>query len=329
MMQTSEILSVILRDYHPQADEMRSEVLASLSEPQKTLPCKFFYDAKGSLLFDAICELPEYYLTRTELGIMETHLGAMAAALGERLMLVEPGSGSSVKTRLLLEHLTEPVAYVPVDISREHLINAADRLNRQYPLLEVLPVCADFNQPFEVPTPARAAARTAVYFPGSTLGNFPPAQAIALLRHMRRLAGVGGALLVGIDLRKDKALLERAYDDAAGVTAVFNLNLLVRINRELDADFDLNRFHHRAVFNEKEGCIEMHLVSTTRQTVRVSGSRFEFKPGEYILSERSYKHTPEGFATLAARAGLKVEQQWTDDRRYFCIAYLTSAEDKT
>jgi dimethylhistidine N-methyltransferase len=327
-MQTSEILSVILRDYHPQVDEMRGEVLAGLSEPQKTLPCKYFYDAKGSLLFDAICELPEYYLTRTELGIMETHLGAMASALGERLMLVEPGSGSSVKTRLLLEHLTEPVAYVPVDISREHLINAADRLNRQYPLLEVLPVCADFNQAFEVPTPARAAARTAVYFPGSTLGNFPPAQAVALLRHMRRLAGVGGALLVGIDLRKDKALLERAYDDAAGVTAEFNLNLLSRINRELEADFDLGRFHHRAMFNDKDGCIEMHLVSTARQTVRVAGSRFELRPGEHILSERSYKHTPEGFASLATRAGLKLEQQWTDDRRYFCIAYLTSTEDK-
>ncbi|HEY1773321.1 MAG TPA: L-histidine N(alpha)-methyltransferase [Gammaproteobacteria bacterium] len=325
MMQTSEILSVILRDYHPRLDEMADEVLAGLNERQKTLPCKYFYDAQGSLLFDAICELPEYYLTRTELGIMQTHLGAMASALGERVMLVEPGSGSSVKTRLLLEHLTEPVAYVPVDISREHLVNAADRLNRQYPLLEVLPVCADFNQIFEVPVPARAASRTAVYFPGSTLGNFPPNEAAALLRHMRQLAGNGGALLVGIDLRKDTAVLERAYDDAAGVTARFNLNLLTRINRELEADFDLARFHHRALFNEQESCIEMHLVSAARQTVRVAGERFEFRAGEHILSERSYKHTPEGFASLTARAGLKIEQQWTDDRRYFCVAYLTSA----
>lgn len=325
-MQTSEILSVILRDYHPRLDEMADEVLAGLNERQKTLPCKYFYDAQGSLLFDAICALPEYYLTRTELGIMQTHLGAMAAALGERAMLVEPGSGSSVKTRLLLEHLTEPVAYVPVDISREHLINSADRLNRQYPLLEVLPVCADFNQTFEVPVPARPAARTAVYFPGSTLGNFPPGEAAALLRHMRRLAGSGGALLVGIDLRKDKAVLERAYDDAAGVTARFNLNLLTRLNRELDADFDLNRFHHRALFNEQESCIEMHLVSAKAQSVRVAGETFDFRAGEHILSERSYKHTPEGFAALVARAGLKVEQQWTDDRRYFCVAYLTPTD---
>jgi dimethylhistidine N-methyltransferase len=326
MMQTSEILSVILRDYHPRVDEMADEVLAGLNERQKTLPCKYFYDAQGSLLFDAICGLPEYYLTRTELGIMQTHLDAMAAALGPRVMLVEPGSGSSVKTRLLLEHLTEPVAYVPVDISREHLVNAADRLNRQYPLREVLPVCADFNRAFEVPAPARLAARTAVYFPGSTLGNFAPPEAAALLRHMRQLAGTGGALLVGIDLRKDKALLERAYDDAAGVTARFNLNLLARINRELDADFDLSRFHHRALFNERESCIEMHLVSTARQTVRVAGERFEFRAGEYILSERSYKHTPERFAALATRAGLKIEKQWTDDRQYFCVAYLMSAE---
>ncbi len=325
-MQTSEILSVILRDYHPRLDEMAGEVLAGLNQQQKTLPCKYFYDATGSLLFDAICELPEYYLTRTELGIMETHLGAMAAALGERVMLVEPGSGSSVKTRLLLEHLTEPVAYVPVDISREHLVTAADRLNRQYPLLEVLPVCADFNQAFEVPLPVRAAARTAVYFPGSTLGNFPPREAVALLRHMRQLAGPGGALLVGIDLAKDKAILERAYDDTAGITARFNLNLLTRIDRELEADFDLARFHHQAVFNERESCIEMHLVSTTQQTVRVAGERFSFRPGEYILSERSYKHTPEGFAALVARAGLKIEQQWTDDRRYFCVAYLTPTD---
>jgi dimethylhistidine N-methyltransferase len=326
MMQTSEILSVILRDYHPRLDEMADEVLAGLNERQKTLPCKYFYDAAGSQLFDAICALPEYYLTRTELGIMETHLGAMAAALGERVILVEPGSGSSVKTRLLLEHLTEPVAYVPVDISREHLLQAADRLNRQYPQLEVLPVCADFNQAFEVPTPARPADRSVVYFPGSTLGNFAPREAVALLRHMRRLAGASGALLVGIDLAKDRVVLERAYDDAAGITAQFNLNLLTRINRELDADFDLARFHHRTLFNEKESCIEMHLVSTKVQSVRVAGERFEFQAGEHILSERSYKYTPEGFAALVTRSGLKIEQQWTDDRRYFCVAYLTPIE---
>ncbi|HSN16841.1 MAG TPA: L-histidine N(alpha)-methyltransferase [Gammaproteobacteria bacterium] len=326
-MRTSEALSVTLHDYHPQLDQMSSEVLEGLSRQQKTLPCKYFYDERGSKLFDAICELPEYYLTRTELGILETHLPAMAAALGERVMLVEPGSGSSLKTRLLLERLTEPVAYVPVDISREHLLAAADKLNRLYPELEVLPVCADFNQPFEVPVPRQAARRTAVYFPGSTLGNFAPREAVPLLRHMRKLAGRGGALLIGFDLRKDAAVLERAYDDAAGVTAEFNLNILARINRELDADFDLRRFVHRAVYNASEGCIEMHLVSTRAQRVQVAGEDVDFRPGEHILSERSYKYTLEGFSALAARAGLKIEQQWTDDRRYFCVAYLTPSDN--
>ena len=325
-MQTTEALSVTLLDYQPHREEMQGEVLAGLRQRQKTLPCKYFYDERGSQLFDAICELPEYYLTRTELGIMETHVAEMAAALGRQLVLVEPGSGTSLKTRLLLEHLRDPVAYVPVDIAREHLLQAADQLNRLYPELEVLPVCADFNQPFEVPMPARAAARTAVYFPGSTLGNFAPAEARQLLSHMRRLAGRDGALLVGIDLRKDVRILEQAYDDAAGVTADFNLNLLSRLNQELDADFDLRRFTHRAVYNAADGCIEMHLVSARAQSVRLAGEVFEFRAGEHILSERSHKYTVEGFATLAGRAGLKVERQWTDDRRYFCVAYLTPIE---
>lgn len=325
-MRTPETLPLELRDQHPRLDEMSEEVLAGLSERQKTLPCKYFYDERGSQLFDAICELPEYYLTRTELGIMEMHVDAMAAALGRQLLLVEPGSGSSLKTRLLLEHLRDPVAYVPVDISREHLLKAAGKLKRLYPALEVLPVCADFNQPFPLPAPRREAARAAVYFPGSTLGNFVPAEAAMLLRHMRRLAGDGGALLVGIDLQKDPAVLERAYDDAAGVTAEFNLNILARLDRELGADFDLRRFHHRAFYNQKDGCIEMHLVSTLEQTVTVSGQRFHFRAGEHILSERSHKYTLERFAALAAQAGLKIEQQWIDDRRYFCVACLTPVE---
>ncbi len=325
-MQISQALSVTLHDYHPRVDEMADEVLAGLNERQKTLPCKYFYDERGSQLFDAICELPEYYVTRTELGIMETHVDAMAAALGERLMLVEPGSGSSLKTRMLLEHLAQPVAYVPVDISREHLVRAADELNRCYPALEVLPVCADFNQAFRVPASRKAAARSAVYFPGSTLGNFAPVEAVALLRHMRRLAGLDGALLIGIDMQKDRQVLERAYDDAQGVTAEFNLNILARINRELDADFDLACFHHRAVYNEKEGCIEMHLVSALAQTVQVAGERFTFRAGEHILSERSHKYTLEGFTRLAAQAGLAIGQRWTDDRQYFSVLYLTPAE---
>ena len=321
-MRTCPARSVILRDYHPPRDELREEVLEGLQQPQKTLPCKYFYDEQGSKLFDAICELPEYYLTRTELGIMEAHVAEMATALGPELQLVEPGSGSSLKTRLLLEHLHRPVAYVPVDISRAHLLNAAERLNRLFPELEVLPVCADFNQSFELPEPRRTPRRNAAYFPGSTLGNFGSTEAVRLLDHMRRLAGHGGALLLGVDLRKDPVLLRRAYDDAAGITAAFNLNLLARINRELDGNFDLGRFRHRAVYNEAEGCIEMHLVSQGRQVVRVADESFGFRDGEHILSERSYKYSLEGLATLSARAGWAIEQQWLDERGYFCVACL-------
>ncbi|HEV2331836.1 MAG TPA: L-histidine N(alpha)-methyltransferase [Gammaproteobacteria bacterium] len=321
-MSLSPALSVMLRDYEPRQDRMRLDVLTALGEEQKTLPCKYFYDARGSELFDAICELPEYYLTRTELGIMETHVGEMAAALGSQLLLVEPGSGSSLKTRLLLQHLQRPVAYVPVDISRSHLLAAAERLSRLYPELEVLPVCADFNQAFEVPAPSRKAKRNAVYFPGSTLGNFAPPEAVRLLDHMRHLAGTGGALLIGVDLQKDRMVLHRAYDDAAGVTAAFNLNLLGRINRELGGNFDLGRFRHRAHYNETEQCIEMHLVSLERQVVTVAGERFGFHAGEHILSERSYKYTVEGLRALACKAGLIMDKHWLDDRGYFCVACL-------
>lgn len=322
-MTVTQALSVTLRDYHPRRDTLRDEVLEGLRAEQKTLPCKYFYDERGSALFDAICELPEYYLTRTELGIMETHVAAMAAALGPQLLLVEPGSGSSVKTRLLLDHLHRPVAYVPVDISRAHLISAADRLNQLYPDLEVLPVCADFNQPFEIPATRRRAHRGAVYFPGSTIGNFEPQAAVQLLHRLQRLAGPEGALLLGADLRKDRAVLENAYNDAAGVTAEFNLNILKRLNRELSADFDLAGFRHRAVYNEPEGCIEMHLISRSAQSVTVAGEAFDFAEGEVILTERSYKYSPELLASLAAKAGLRVEQMWMDDRRYFSVSYLT------
>ena len=322
-MHISQALSVTLHDYHPRTADMREEVLAGLREPQKTLPCKYFYDDHGAALFDAICELPEYYLTRTELGIMEAHAADMAAALGPRVMLVEPGSGSSLKTRLLLEHLPQPRAYVPVDISRAHLVNAADRLNRLYPELEVLPVCTDFCQPFSIPAPRRRAARTVIYFPGSTIGNFEPAAAIQLLKQLRRLAGPAGGLLIGVDLRKDPATLERAYNDAGGVTAAFNLNILRRLNRELGSDFDVSRFRHRAVYDETEGRIEMHLVSLDDQSVRIADEFFRFRENEHIVTEYSYKHSVPGFAALAAKAGFAVNQVWGDDRRWFSVVYLT------
>lgn len=321
----SQALSVTLHDYHPRTADMREEILAGLREPQKTLPCKYFYDQRGSQLFDAICELPEYYLTRTELGIMEAYIADMAAVLGPRLLLVEPGSGSSLKTRLLLDHLPQPRAYVPVDISRAHLVSAADCLNQVYPELEVLPVCADFSQSFAIPAPRRTAQRTVIYFPGSTIGNFEPVAAVELLKRLRRLAGPNGALLIGVDLRKDEAVLQRAYSDTAGVTAEFNLNILRRINRELHADFNLNGFRHRAVYNSATGRIEMHLMSCDNQLVRLAGDSFSFLDDEAIVTEYSYKHTLAGFKALAAKAGLQVEKVWTDDRRWFSVQYLTAA----
>jgi len=323
-MQPAQIVSLTLRDQHPRAVDMREEILSGLRTAQKTLPCKYFYDTRGSKLFDAICELPEYYLTRTELGIMETHAANMAAALGADVLLVEPGSGSSLKTRPLLDHLSRPVAYVPVDISRAHLLDAANRLNRLYPDLEVLPVCADFNQSFEIPTPRRRASRTIMYFPGSTIGNFEPKSAIQLLKRLRRLSGSEGGLLIGVDLRKDKTVLENAYNDSEGVTAAFNLNLLQRINRDLEGDFDLARFRHHASYNADEGRIEMHLVSLDNQTMHIGEECVRLRENEHILTEYSYKHTLTGFAVLASKAGLAVQQVWSDDRRWFSVLYLSA-----
>lgn len=324
-MEISRTLSVTLRDYEPQPADMRAEILAGLASNPKTLPSKYFYDERGSKLFDQICELPEYYLTRTELAIMQAHATDMAAALGPRVLLVEPGSGTSAKTRLLLDKLRWPLAYVPVDISREHLIKAADQLNRHYPELEVLPVCADFSQPFALPAPHHSAARTVIYFPGSTIGNFEPGAAVTLLQQLQRLAGRKGALLIGVDLNKDRGVLEAAYNDAAGVTAAFNKNLLTRLNRELHCNFDPERFQHHAPYNQAEGRVEMHLVSTGDQAVHIGDKLANFQRGECIITEYSYKHTLPGFAALAAQAGWKVQKVWTDDRRWFSVQYLTAA----
>lgn len=321
-MLISDSPAIRLQDHPPAQDQMRAEVLSGLGSPRKNLPCKYFYDRRGSQLFDAICELPEYYLTRTELGIMNAHVADMAAALGPQLLLLEPGSGSGVKTGLLLESLAEPVAYVPVDISRAHLLDSAQRLSQRFPRLEVLPVCADFNADFALPVPRQPARRGAVYFPGSTLGNFGPVAAVALLRRLKQLAGAGGALLVGFDMQKDAAVLERAYNDAAGVTAEFNRNLLARLNRELGADFDLSRFRHTAVYEPAQGRIEMRLVSRGEQRVHVAGEQFGFKDGEHIVTEHSYKYTTDGFAALATQAGLAVEKTWQDEKTWFSVAYL-------
>lgn len=308
----------------PVTDE-RQEILDGLRGQPKQVSPKFFYDELGSQLFDEICEQPEYYPTRTELDIMEDNLDEIAGLLGPAVSLIEYGSGSSTKTRLLLDRLQEPTAYVPVDISKEHLASAAERLAGEYPDVEVLPVCTDFTKPFALPALNRAAARNVVYFPGSTIGNFNMDDALNLLKVMRSEAGDDGGLLIGVDLIKSREILEPAYNDVAGVTADFNLNLLRRLNREHDADFELDKFRHEAVYDEDQNRIEMRLIALTEHTVNVGDEEFAFEAGEHIVTEHSHKFGVEQFAELAARAGFDVRSVWTDDDALFSVQYLQAA----
>lgn len=305
-----------------ETDCFRADVLAGLAQRQKRLPAKYFYNAAGSRLFDRITELDEYYPTRTELGIMRQHAPEMAERCGPRCLLVELGAGSLTKVRLLLDRLDRPAGFVPVDVSGEHLDSAAGELREDYPDLDVRPVCADFTGEFHLPL--RGGFRSVVYFPGSTVGNFDPADADDLLRKVADLVGCGGGLLLGVDLRKSPAILEAAYNDRAGVTAAFNLNLLVRINRELGADFDLGGFRHRAFYNRIRSRIEMHLVSTADQTVRIDDAEFRFRRGESIHTENSYKYDVTEFGRRAADCGFRTDAIWTDANRYFAVLYLTA-----
>ncbi|MEX0716580.1 MAG: L-histidine N(alpha)-methyltransferase [Planctomycetaceae bacterium] len=314
---------ISLQDHAPSTDEFLDDVLAGLSAPAKTLPCKYLYDEIGSRLFDRICELPEYYPTRTELAIMRRHAPEMARRIGPRSVLVEYGSGSSLKTHLLLAQLERPAAYVPVDISREHLRRTAERMDARYERLPILPVCADFTKSFRLPAIDGPSRRNVVYFPGSTIGNFTNDEAVELMREVAELVGPNGGLLIGADLLKSREVLEAAYDDAQGVTAEFSLNLLARINRDLGGEFDIESFAHRATFVPEYGRVEIHLVSRVEQTVRVAGEEFEFAGGETIHTENSHKYTLAGFAELAARAGFAVDRVWMDPRERFSVQYLT------
>jgi dimethylhistidine N-methyltransferase len=296
-----------------------ADAVRGLGRPRKELPCKYFYDAHGSALFERICELPEYYPTRCELEALQGHGEEIAEAIGPGCMLIEYGSGSSTKTRLLLDRLSQPAAYVPVDISGEHLAQSARALARHYRGLEVLPVGADFTRPFALPRPRREPLRRVVYFSGSTIGNFTPPEAQALLAGIARLVGPGGGLLIGVDLKKDRRVLHAAYNDAQGVTAAFNRNLLTRINRELGGTFDVDHFHHDAFYNAGYGRIEMHLVSGAEQSARVGNHAFRFRRGETIRTEYSHKFTVEEFRELARPAGLEFERVWTDRAAYFSV----------
>jgi dimethylhistidine N-methyltransferase len=313
---------VRLLDLHPPHSDFRSDVLEGLQQEHKALSPKYFYDAAGSELFDRITRLPEYYPTRTELAIMDSCLDEMAALAGPELSVIEFGAGSGLKTRKLLAGLLDPVSYVPVDISKDFLLESAQAIAAELPEVEVLPVCADFMQPFDLPDPARMPRRNLVYFPGSTIGNFTADEAGDLLQVMHAEARAGGALLIGVDLRKDREILERAYNDAAGVTAAFNLNLLTRMNRELSADFDLAQFRHDATWNAAEGRIEMRLISRQRQDVKVAGTVIPFDAGESILTEYSHKYELEEFAAMAAEAGFEVERVWTDPDELFSVQFL-------
>jgi dimethylhistidine N-methyltransferase len=313
-----------LLDFHPETERFREDVLHGLSLVPKTLPCKYFYDAVGSRLFDDICRLEEYYPTRTETALMEAHAAEMAADLGENAVLVEYGSGSSTKTRILLDHLPRATAYVPIDISREHLCRSAECLAAEYPGLAVHPVCADYTAPFRLPAFGASDAPWAVYFPGSTIGNFHPDEAVPFLGRIADVVGPGGGLLIGVDLKKDRQTLEAAYNDSRGVTAAFNLNLLMRINGELGGAFDLTRFQHDARYNEELGRIEMHIRSQEDQSVRVGGTNVAFTAGETILTECSYKYSREEFERLAAEAGFTVRRVWTDAAALFSVQYLVA-----
>ncbi|MGI9220258.1 MAG: L-histidine N(alpha)-methyltransferase [Woeseiaceae bacterium] len=301
------------------------EIVSGLSEDEKMISPKYFYDERGSQLFDEITTLPEYYPTETEFGIMRDNIAEIVKLIGTRASLIEYGSGSSRKTRVLLEHLIDQAVYVPVDISEEHLLASATDIRKEFPELEVLPVVADFTKRFELPNPSVMPLRNIVYFPGSTIGNFTQDAACELLDVMFHEAGENGAMLIGVDLQKDPTIIERAYNDSAGVTAEFNLNMLRHLNREYGSDFDLDSWKHDAQYNASQGRVEIRLINDSEQTVNIGDDTVVIEEGEGILTEYSHKYTLEGFADMAEGAGFNVERVWTDSNNLFSVQYCTRA----
>src|SRR6266487_2460043 len=311
----------------PTTSDLFSDVIAGLSSDPRALPCKYFYDERGAALFQKICELPEYYITRTEIDILDRNRRAIASHLGPNIGLIGLGTGAGTKTRILIEALKNPAVYIPVDISEKQLRESTALFQKIFPNLEILPVCADYLQPVTLPSPRNKAARNVVYFPGSTIGNFEPNEAVEFLRRVANVSQRDGGLLIGADLKKDQHLLEAAYNDSAGVTAQFNLNLLDRLNRELGADFDLDQWRHRAIYNSSAGRIEMYLISEIDQFVHLDEYKFHFRRGEKIITEFSYKYAPEEFAALAGKAGFEFVRVWTDDARLFGVFYFACSRD--
>lgn len=318
--------SVPLYDLHPPLDDLEAEILYGLSLQSKTIAPKFLYDKRGAELFDAICGLDEYYLTRTEVAILKTHASEIAAHLKDNV-LVEFGSGSSQKIRILFDALSNISAalpiYVGIDISKQHLQESCENLLTTYANLTALAICADHSQPLQFPDiPALQQKQRIGFFPGSSIGNLEPEEAVQFLKRTALLLGEQSSLLIGVDLKKSRTILEPAYDDAQGISADFALNLLTRINRELNADFQLDQFAYSALYNEKEGRIEMYLVSLKPQRVNINGTHIQFRQGERLRTEYSYKYSTTEFEQLAASAGWQVEQIWTDPQQWFAVYHL-------
>ena len=308
-------------DLHPKLGDIEAEALAGLDRAPKSLPCKFFYDALGARLFEAITELAEYYPTRTELRIFDQRVREMAEAIGPHATMVEFGSGAGVKTQRLLDAAIEPAGCVVIDISRAALAASALQLADRYEPMEVIAVCADYTQPLRLPRPHRPSSRTVAFFPGSTIGNFTNVEAQRFLARIAELVGPGGGLLIGIDREKDPDIIEAAYNDSLGVTASFNLNILNRLNRA-GANFDLTTFRHHAPYVASEGRIEMRLISEIAQRVRVAGADVDFARDEYIVTEYSHKYSLERFVSLASEAGFELNEVWSDPREWFSVCFL-------
>ncbi len=311
-----------------ESSDFVADVVAGLSSNPRALPCKYFYDERGAALFQKICESPEYYITRTEIDILDRNRAEIASQLGPNIQLIGLGTGAGTKTRILIEALTNPAVYVPVDISETQLRESTALFREIFPELEILPVCADYLQPVVLPQARHKAARNIVYFPGSTIGNFGPDEAIEFLRRAASVCRENGGLLLGVDLKKDAGVIEAAYNDSAGITARFNLNLLERVNRDLGADFDIDQWQHRAIYNSNAGRIEMYLISEVDQFVHVAEHKFHFRRGEKITTEYSYKYAPEEFAALAGKAGFEFAHMWSDDARLFGVFYFTCSRSR-
>lgn len=311
-------------DQHPQHADFYSDIIQGLSASEPYISPKYFYDEIGSKLFEKICATPEYYPTRTEVNIIRDNINDIVENLGEECLLIEPGSGDSYKVRLLLDAL-RPIAYFPIDISQRYLQDEAQKLAQEFTWLNVHAVCADFTGKLKLPYHVKATNKVA-FFPGATIGNFLPEQAVSVLTEIKNMVGLGGGLLIGVDLHKDTAILNAAYNDEKGFTAKFNLNLLTRINRELNANFDVANFKHHAFFNEKKSRIEMHLLSLQNQQIDIGEQKFNFKKDQSILTEYSHKYTRDSFIAVATQAGFEAVECWLDGNELFSVHYLKAIQ---